>query len=255
MTVATMNGCTWAATTDVGWITLTPPTSGSGDGRVSFAVAGNTAIGAGQRTGSIIIAGRRSTITQAGATCFYSIDPESQTIGAAGGAGTPIGVSTGGCRWTATSEAPWITVMAGASGLGNGVVAFSVAANDTGGTRTGTLTIADRTATIIQPAAAVAVPRPPPTIAACPYTISPAFNGMSWIGGGGHNVSVTTAGICGWTATSNDTWITIVTGASGTGNGEVVYAVAGNTTGTTRRGTLTIAGLTVTIAQDRFGPR
>ena len=53
---------------------------------------------------------------------------------------------------------------------------------------------------------------------------------------------------------SNDAWITIVDGASGTGNGIVTYTVALNT-GATRTGTLTIAGRTATILQGaiRFG--
>jgi hypothetical protein len=252
VTIATTSECTWTATTDVDWITLMPPTHGSGNGIVNFAVAYNN--GGTDRTGSMIIAGERSTITQAGfgPLCPFTIEPATQIIGAAGGAGAPIGVSTYGCRWTATSNAPWITVTAGASGVGNGVVAFSVEAN-TGAARTGTLMIAGRTATISQTAAG-APPPPPPPPTACPSTISPDTQGMDPNGGGGHSVAVTTAGTCAWTATSNDAWITIDTGASGTGNGVVTFSVRRNDTGAGRRGTLTIAGRTATITQGRTGP-
>ncbi len=250
VTVATTSMCAWTATTDVGWITVTPPTSASGNGRVNFAVAFNPGP---ERTGSVIIGGQPSTITQAGTAmpCTYTIDPGSQTIGADGGTGAPVQVRTSfGCRWTATSNAPWIAVTAGASGTGYGVVTFAVEAN-TGGARTGTLTIAGRTATISQTAAGT--PPPPPSPTACWYTISPASNGVAAIGGGGHMVAVTTASTCAWTATSNDAWITIATGASGTGSGVVTYTAAGNT-GAARRGTLTIAGLTATVTQGIMGP-
>jgi hypothetical protein len=256
VTVATQTGCTWTATTDVGWIMLMPPVTGSGSGTVNYTVAGNTSIGASARTGSLIIGGQTSTIfTQLanGTPCTYALDPASQTIGAAAGAGAPIGVSaTRLCRWTATSDAPWITITSGASGAGNGVVAFSVAAN-AGAARTGTLTIAGRTVAISQTADGVAVPQPQPSPIACPYSISPFSNGESWIGGTS-TIAVTTAGSCTWTAASNDAWITIVSGASGTGNGQVIYSVAANFTGAARTGTLTIAGLTFTIPQGQFGP-
>jgi len=252
--VTATSGCRWNATTDVGWITLTPPTGGIGNGMVSFTVSVNTSIDASDRTGNVIIAGERATITQgaSGSSCALTVDPSSQTIGAAGGAGTPIGVSTNGCRWTATSNAPWIAVMAGGTGFGNGIVAFSVEAN-TGAERIGTLTIAGRTATITQ-TAADAPPPPPPSPSACPSTISPAENGIDGFGGPGHQVAVTTPSTCAWTATSNEAWITITNGASGTGNGIVTYTVALNT-GAARRGTLTIAGRTATVLQGaiRFG--
>lgn len=54
---------------------------------------------------------------------------------------------------------------------------------------------------------------------------------------------------CAWTAAANDTFVTVTSGAAGTGNGAVVLAVAANT-GASRTGTATIAGQTVTIVQD-----
>ena len=55
---------------------------------------------------------------------------------------------------------------------------------------------------------------------------------------------------CDWNAVSNDSFITIDSGASGNGNGTVNFTVAPNTTGTARIGTLTVAGRNVTITQD-----
>ena len=56
--------------------------------------------------------------------------------------------SNTGCAWTVASNAPWITVTSGASGSGNGPVTFDLAAN-TGANRSGTLTIAGHTFTVI----------------------------------------------------------------------------------------------------------
>jgi hypothetical protein len=51
--------------------------------------------------------------------------------------------------WTATSNAPWLSIAEGGSGTGNGTVTYSVAAN-AGGERSGTLTIGGRTFAVTQ---------------------------------------------------------------------------------------------------------
>jgi hypothetical protein len=54
---------------------------------------------------------------------------------------------------------------------------------------------------------------------------------------------------CNWTTSNNNSaWITINSGASGTGNGGVSYSLAANS-GPQRSGTLTIAGKTFTVNQ------
>ncbi len=80
---------------------------------------------------------------------------------------------------------------------------------------------------------------------ACTYSISPTSQAIPAAGGTG-SVKVTTAASCGWAATSNADWITITSGASGTGNGTVDYSVGADAS-TARSGTLTIAGQTFTV--------
>ena len=60
--VTATSGCAWTATSDASWITNVTPGSGSGNGLVNFTVAVNTGPA---RTGSLTIAGRRFTVTQA----------------------------------------------------------------------------------------------------------------------------------------------------------------------------------------------
>src|SRR5438445_4100217 len=60
--------------------------------------------------------------------------------------------------------------------------------------------------------------------------------------GGSNSVTVSaTATDCTWTAVSNDAWITISAGDSGTGDGAVDYTIDANS-GAPRIGTMTIAG-------------
>ena len=73
---------------------------------VAFRVAANTGA---ERTGTLTIAGQTFTVTQAAAptaACAYTIAPPSQSIGASGGPGTTVTVTTtAGCAWTAVSNA------------------------------------------------------------------------------------------------------------------------------------------------------
>ena len=54
---------------------------------------------------------------------------------------------------------------------------------------------------------------------------------------------------CAWSATTSASWVTVVSGASGTGSGVVVYEVAPNTTRQARTASLSIGGQTFTINQ------
>lgn len=233
--VSTGTSCVWSATSNAAWVTVTSGGSGTGSGPVSFSVAANTG---SARTGTITVAGQTFTVRQAAAavTCSYAISATNAAIAASGGSGT-VGVSAGAaCGWTATSNAAWLTVTSGSTGGGNGLVAFSVAANP-GGARTGTITVAGQTFTVTQAAAV-----------SCAYTISPATANVD-DKGGTRTVTVSTASGCAWTARSDaPSWITVTSGASGTGSGSVQVLVDRNT-GNARTGTVTIAGQTFTVTQ------
>jgi uncharacterized protein (TIGR03437 family) len=77
-----------------------------------------------------------------------------QQISAPAGLSGAVNVTTDlpDCAWTATSNVPWLFVISGASGQGNGTVNYSVAENDTGA-RMGALTTAGQTVTVNQAAA------------------------------------------------------------------------------------------------------
>jgi hypothetical protein len=58
--------------------------------------------------------------------CKYVISPVSAVVGSAGGTGSVSVSANAGCSWTAQSNVPWIQISAGASGTGDGAVAYSV---------------------------------------------------------------------------------------------------------------------------------
>jgi len=233
-------GCAWTAASNVGFITVTGGASGSGSGIVNFSVDANGS--ASPRAGTITVAGQTFTVNQSGATggCTYSINPTSQSFSSAGGSGT-VDVSVGaGCNWSAVSNAAFITVTSGASGSGSGMVSFSVMGNSSSSSRTGTITIAGQTFTVSQSG-----------VASCSFTVSPLSVSYKKAGGSG-TVSVSTGAGCNWTAVSNVSWITITSAGGASGSGAVSYTISVNNTASTRTGTMTIAGKTVTIKQASF---
>ncbi len=84
---------------------------------------------------------------------------------------------------------------------------------------------------------------------ACSYIASPPSPSSFAALGGNGSVSVDTSSDCPWTASSNDGWITITSGASGTGPGTVSFLVNSNTGTSSRTGSLRVAGQTVTVSQ------
>src|SRR5262249_39819985 len=81
----------------------------------------------------------------------------------------------------------------------------------------------------------------------CTYSVTPTSVSVAAIGGPSA-LSISSGTSCSWTAVSNVAWITITSGASGSGIGGVHYTVA-TSTAVARTGTLTVAGQTVTFSQ------
>ena len=233
--VAADAGCAWTAVSNAPWIQVSSGAAGTGAGEVAYTVEALSGVG---RSGTVTIAGKTFTVTQ-GDACTYALSPTSQNIPAAGGSGSVAVTSGTGCTWTALSNAAWVTITSGASGSGNGTVGYSVAAESTGASRTGTLTIGGQTFTIIQ-------------AAGCSYAIAPEVQNAD-APESTFNVAVTAGSGCSWSATSNVPWITLRTTGPLTGDGVVQVTVSANT-GAARTGTATIAGRTLTVNQAAAPP-
>ncbi|MEK7831160.1 MAG: putative Ig domain-containing protein, partial [Acidobacteriota bacterium] len=232
-------------------ITITSGT-GTGNGTVTYSVTANPGA---QRVGTISVSGRNIAITQDGA-CSYSLSKTLQQMPIQGGTDSVNVNATSGCGWTATSITPWIIITSGASGTGNGTVNYLVTTNGTGSQRNGVMDIAGTIFNVQQDGTSN-----------CTYTVSPLTQNAP-ASGGAFTTSVSTAGGCVWTATSNDSWIIITSslapdrdnksfagrnpsiknGIAGTGSGTVGYTVAVNT-GPPRTGTFFAAGELVTVNQ------
>ena len=226
-------GCAWTAVSASSWIQVVSGASGTGNGTVGFQVA---PAASSSRTGTLTIAGRTLTVTQAATACTHTIAPDARNVGATGGTFDVSVTGPASCAWAAASQASWITVRES----GNGTAQVTVASN-TGAARTGTVTIAGRTLTVTQAAAP----------ATCDFTVRPRRVKIGFLGGP-VRLEVQTSRECAWTAASDVPWIRVLSGGSGSGDGEVSILVVLNTGGK-REGRVTIGTETVSVEQKRAG--
>lgn len=221
--------CTWSATADVSWITLVQGQTGSGNGRVVFDVSPATST---SRAGTLTIAGQSVQVVQ-GTGCTYATGVTAATVGAAGGLVEVPVLAPPGCSWRAQSQVGWVAIAGGSDGTGAGVVLLSVTPTSTA-PRTGTVIVAGVVVTVTQ-------------ASGCDISVSPPAHAAP-VTGGASSVTVRAGPGCSWSAGSSASWIGITSGSSGTGDGQVVFAVAANS-GPARSGSLTIDGHTVSISQ------
>lgn len=227
--VTAPSGCAWTAETQADWLSIASGASGAGAATVTFRIASSDGP---ERIGTLSVAGRTVTVKQASG-CRYVLDGSKYSAPASGG-GSSVGVRAGaGCTWAASAGAGWISITNGAAGSGNGRVEFTVAAN-TSPARSSTLNVGGQAFTIEQ-------------ANGCTYAINPDDADFPGVGGTGY-VTVATGDGCPWSSASNASWMTITSGASGSGNGRTDFRVAENTD-VPRQGTLTIAGQTFTARQ------
>ena len=87
------------------------------------------------------------------ASCTFSLPVRSQNFSPSGGTGAANVITGSGCRWMASSNAPWIKLTSGdTSNNGNTIVNFSVESNTHGYPRTGTVVIAGQPFVVTQSA-------------------------------------------------------------------------------------------------------
>src|SRR5262245_48547216 len=265
--VTTASTCAWTATSGSTFITITQGASGTGNGTVNFTVAANT--GTADRTGTMTIGGSAVTITQRGAT---SQPPPTQVTLSAPSANSPVG------GVTVTTSRPTLVVNNATSTGNAGTVTYRFEISDQSsfpndpvrtftadgvaqgsGTTSWVLTrdlgpsvlwywrARATNGTVTSDFSNVETFR---TAGTCSFAVSPTSVSAP-TGGGTFSVNVTTDAACSWTAASQSDFITITSGASGTGNGTVTFSVAAASG--SRTGTLTVAGQTVTVSQAASG--
>ena len=164
-----------------------------------------------------------------------TLSKETATLAADGGTASTQLTLAGSVNWTAASSADWLTLNTATSGAGSATVEVFAAENPSIGSRTGTITIAEQTFTVTQEGQ--------------PATIT---NQASVFGtdGGSAFVGIAAGGSATWESTSNDDWLSVALGQTGSGNGQAMVVAAPYTTTTqSRTGSVTIGDETVFFTQ------
>lgn len=226
------SACSWTATTTAGWVTLSG-TSGTGAGNVGWTAAPNTTTQA--RTATIVVGTASFTITQPG-VCQFTFTTSQVSFSSQGGSGTiTIKASNSACERPVRSTVPWITILSGQTGTGDGSLQFTVDANNSATPRNGSILIADQSIAIGQFGSN------------CTYVLSPLQATVA-VNGGVGTFTVTTT--CSWSPTTSNSWISITSGTSSiTGSGTVSYAVSANLDPTPRTGGISIGSTIFNISQ------
>jgi hypothetical protein len=153
--------CPWTVTSSATWLSL-PGTSGTGPGILRITFSDNydpPREGIVQVRWPTPTAGQNIRVMQAG--CYYAVSRDTFTVAASGGTGTFVviqqsdpntcgGATQDRCVWTARADVGWITVTTSMPRAGDDRVAFSIAANDTPGSRVGRITVRDKVVIVTQ---------------------------------------------------------------------------------------------------------
>ncbi len=92
-------------------------------------------------------------------------------------------------------------------------------------------------------------------IITCGFTgLTPPFSQSFGAAGGRASIQVTPSSGCSWTAVSEDPWIVVTSGWSGTGSGSLTYSVAPNLDSSPRSGTLRIGTASFRVEQSGGTP-
>ncbi len=208
--VTAPSGCAWTATpSDSSWITVKSGASGTSAGAVTLTLGDNST--GSTRTGTVDINGQPFTITEADSSCTYEVTGN-MNVPSSGGTVQLSVTAPAGCPWSVTPPTPYVSVVSGQSGTGNGTVTLSFAPNGGVHALATTVQVGFAPATTLYQASA------------CSYSVTPAQFGNAG-GSGTMSVTANLAG-CMWTAGSDAYWLNV--SGSGTGSGSVTYGVQPN---------------------------
>jgi len=232
--VAVTANVSWTVTDDQTWITATP-VSGANNG--SFTVSATANTGTTSRTGTVTVTGggltRTVSVTQAAPTANNLTLSQTSLSFASAAASSAVNV-TANVSWTVTDDQTWLSASP-TSGSNNGSFTVSATANTGTTSRTGTVTVTGGGLTRMVAVTQAGTTASTLTVSATSLALaSSASTGTFSITS---NVS--------WTVTDDQTWIT-VSPASGVSNATVTVSAIANTATTSRSGTVTVSGGSIT---------
>ena len=176
-----------------------------------------------------------TSVNAPSARCEVRATAQPAAVGAPGGSGSIVVTTDRECAWEGRSEAEWLS-LSDATGRGDGTLRYTAAGN---------MIVAERRGAVVVNGLRIEIGQ---AAAACQFGLDRSGRTVA-AAGGRHDVSVAAQGGCAWTARSDVPWITIASGAAGSGAGVVSIAVAPNTAIEARGATITIAGQPYLIEQ------
>lgn len=168
--------------------------------------------------------------------CTFSASPNAVVLAATGGSVAVAVTTQANCAWTASASAAWLGASP-ASGTGSGTTTISAHANTSTQPRTASAIVAGHPVSVQQDGSTP-----------CVFAITPTSAAFGDNGGAG-SITVTTTPSCSWFATTTTTWMTILTGATGSGPGTTTFRVDANVSPQARSGGLSIAGHSFVVQQ------
>ncbi len=229
--------CEWSATSDVSWLVIDSPTTiATGSGSVEYTLsdnAGDANVENDARSYTIISEEFDYTITQDG--CIYTLDETSLDV-TADSTDTSVdvlapGTESGSCSWTAVSNSSWILVSGGSSGSGGGTVSLAILDNASVDSRTGSVSIAGQTLTVSQSGQDCDYSVDPESFSVCP-------DGQTF------DIDVSATDGCSWSLVAQDSWLEVLTNATGIGDETGSGVVLSNLSEVDRTGTIELQAST-----------
>ena len=234
LSVDTISGCSWDASSPNAWITISSNTSGTASANIGYTIAANPTLA--DRIGQILVEDQIFTITQLAASCSFDLTPGARKHGNEAKTNFFNVATITGCSWNVTNANSWITITSNAVGNASANVGYKVAANTNFFDRIGILYVGDETFTITQRSVT------------CSFKVTPDTR-KHGAGATEHFFSLTTTNGCSWTVDNTNSWITISSNASGTASANIGYILAANDSLADRIGVLEVEGETFTITQ------
>jgi hypothetical protein len=168
--------------------------------------------------------------------CALAISPISASHSSNSETGSVHIVTAAGCGWDVVNTNSWITYSVD-SGVSNGVVRYTVSANNSSDQRTGVILIGGRPFTVTQSS----------VTPSCSYSLWPT--GHAFGTGGGASFTITAQAGCPWSVINTNDWINIWSGAIGSDSGVVNYVVGENTNSFARSGNIRVGNQLYFVSQ------
>jgi len=226
----------WSITNDQNWLTMSS-SSGSGNSTITLTAQAN--VSAEKRSATIIISDTGSNsqvvvVTQDGATPVLTVSTNTLTVGALQGNTTSVDIASN-MNWATASSQSWLSVSS-PNGSGNSTLTLTANYNPTISTRTATVTISG---TGINPVIITV------TQSAGAAVLSVSSNSLEMASQVNSTSSFVIYSNIGWTATSDQSWLTLNTN-SGSNSATIILTAQANQSTETRNAIVTVSGNNVT---------